>query len=176
MVAQSTQAEVSDLTQREIECGHRLAAAMFAMGKQQASIGARMSKIGNFDRSAIMLLKSLVHQGPTRSSTLAAAVHSDPSTVSRQVAALVRDGYTNHLCLSQDHLCFLAAPRDPYWVPKDKRDSFDTNIRPGLEEEMFGRPHTFLFTDFWPKLEARGMDRKVFDSMLTDNPKTLFGG
>ena len=43
MVAQSTQTEVSELTQREIECGHRLAAAMLAMGKQQASIGTRMA-------------------------------------------------------------------------------------------------------------------------------------
>jgi len=92
MVAQSTQTEVRDLTQREIECGHRLAAAMFAMGKQQASIGARMSKMGGFDRSAFVLLKTLVHHGPCRSSALASAVHSDPSTVSRQVAGLVRYG------------------------------------------------------------------------------------
>jgi DNA-binding MarR family transcriptional regulator len=92
MVAESTQTEVSELTQREIECGHRLAAAMFAMGKQQASIGARMSKMGGFDRSAFVLIKTLAHQGPLRSSALATAVHSDPSTVSRQVAALVRDG------------------------------------------------------------------------------------
>ena len=92
MVAQSTHTEVSELTEREIACGHRLAAAMFAMGKQQASIGARMSKLGNFDRSAFVLIKTLAHHGPLRSSALATAVHSDPSTVSRQVAALVRDG------------------------------------------------------------------------------------
>jgi DNA-binding MarR family transcriptional regulator len=89
MVAPSTQAE---LTEREIECGRRLAAAMFAMGKQQASIGLRIAKVGGFDRSAIILLKTLAHLGPSRSSALATAVHSDPSTVSRQVAALVRDG------------------------------------------------------------------------------------
>jgi DNA-binding MarR family transcriptional regulator len=92
MVAQSVDAQVAELTPRELECGRRLAAAMFAMGKQQASIGARMSKAGGFDRSAIILLKTLIALGPSRSSALAAAVHSDPSTVSRQVAALVRDG------------------------------------------------------------------------------------
>ena len=79
------------LTGWEIECGHRLAGAMFALGKQQASLGNRMSKAG-VDRSTIVLLKTLVMHGPSRSSELATAVHSDPSTVSRQVAALVRDG------------------------------------------------------------------------------------
>lgn len=92
MDAQSTEAMVAELTEREIECGRRLAAAMFGLGKQQASLGARISKVGGFDRSAVILLKTLVALGPTRSSALAAAIHSDPSTVSRQVAALVRDG------------------------------------------------------------------------------------
>lgn len=92
MVAQRDDAQVAELTPEELESGRRLAAAMFAMGKQQASIGARLSKLGGFDRSAIIILKTLIATGPSRSSTLAAAVHSDPSTVSRQVAALVRDG------------------------------------------------------------------------------------
>ena len=92
MVAQGTEAPVAELTEREIECGRRLAAAMFGLGKQQASVGARISKLGGFDRSAVVLLKALGALGPSRSSALAAAVHSDPSTVSRQAAALVRDG------------------------------------------------------------------------------------
>ena len=87
MVAQRAQADVAELTEPELECGRRLAAAMFAMGKQQASIGARISKLGGFDRSAIILLKTLIAMGPSRSSALATAVHSDPSTISRQVAA-----------------------------------------------------------------------------------------
>ena len=45
------------------------------------------------DRSTLVLLKNLAALGPCRSSVLAAAVHSDPSTVSRQVAALVREGW-----------------------------------------------------------------------------------
>jgi DNA-binding MarR family transcriptional regulator len=109
MVAQSTQTEVSELTEREIACGHRLAAAMFAMGKQQGSIGARMSKLGGFDRSAFVLLKVLVHQGPCRSSALASAIHSDPSTVSRQVAALVRDGLVERRADQEDGRASLLA-------------------------------------------------------------------
>jgi len=80
-----------ELTQWEIAAGRRLAGAIFGLGKQQATLGYRMSKAG-VDRSTIMLIKTLVVLGPSRSSALAAAVHSDPSTVSRQIAALVRDG------------------------------------------------------------------------------------
>ena len=109
MVAQGAEAQVTELTERELECGRRLAAAMFGLGKQQASIGARISKMGGFDRSAIILLKTLVLNGPTRSSALAAAVHSDPSTVSRQVAALVRDGLLERQADQEDGRASLIA-------------------------------------------------------------------
>jgi DNA-binding MarR family transcriptional regulator len=42
--------------------------------------------------SAHLLLKQIRTDGPTRAATLSDALHSDPSTVSRQVAALVKDG------------------------------------------------------------------------------------
>jgi len=44
------------------------------------------------DRTSFMLLHTLVHFGPSRVTALAAAVHSDPSTVSRQTAHLVSIG------------------------------------------------------------------------------------
>jgi DNA-binding MarR family transcriptional regulator len=109
MVAQSVEAQVAELTPQELECGRRLAAAMFAMGKQQASIGARISKMGGFDRSAIILLKTLIHMGPSRSSAVAAAVHSDPSTISRQVASLVRDGLVERRADQEDGRASLLA-------------------------------------------------------------------
>lgn len=40
-----------------------------------------------------VLLSCVVNEGPLRASALAGLVDSDPSTVSRQVAQLVRDGY-----------------------------------------------------------------------------------
>jgi predicted metal-dependent phosphotriesterase family hydrolase len=46
-------------------------------------------------------------------------------------------------------------------------------------EMLHGRLHerrNFIFTDLWPALEAAGLDRSTFDSILTDNPRTLFGG
>jgi DNA-binding MarR family transcriptional regulator len=42
--------------------------------------------------SAHVLLKQIRTDGPMRAATLSDALRSDPSTVSRQVAALVRDG------------------------------------------------------------------------------------
>lgn len=42
--------------------------------------------------SAHVLLKCLANEGPMRSSELADRIESDPSTVSRQVAGLVKDG------------------------------------------------------------------------------------
>jgi DNA-binding MarR family transcriptional regulator len=91
VVAAGIDSGAAELTQAEIEAGRRLAGAMFALGKQQAVLGHKMSRAG-VDRSAVMLLKTLMHVGPCRSSVLAMAVHSDPSTVSRQIATLVRDG------------------------------------------------------------------------------------
>jgi DNA-binding MarR family transcriptional regulator len=42
--------------------------------------------------SARMLLKCLANEGPMRASAISDHLQSDPSTVSRQVAALVKDG------------------------------------------------------------------------------------
>jgi DNA-binding MarR family transcriptional regulator len=46
----------------------------------------------NMDKAAFVLIASLVFRGPLRTGALAESVHSDPSTISRQVAALVQQG------------------------------------------------------------------------------------
>lgn len=101
MVAAGIDTEPAELTGDQLEAGRRLAGAIFGIGKQQAALGHRMSKAG-IDRSTVMLLKTLVHQGPSRSSALAAAIHSDPSTVSRQIAAMVRDGLVERMADPED--------------------------------------------------------------------------
>jgi len=50
---------------------------------------ARAQHDGELDRPFYMLMFELVSSGPARVSALAEAVHSDPSTVSRQVAHLI---------------------------------------------------------------------------------------
>jgi DNA-binding MarR family transcriptional regulator len=101
----------ADLSQWEIAAGRRLAGAIFGLNKQQATLGYRMSKAG-VDRSTIMLIKTLVMLGPSRSSVLAAAVHSDPSTVSRQIAALVRDGLVERRADPEDGRASVLVPTE----------------------------------------------------------------
>lgn len=109
MVAPGMDVRVGELTDDQMETGRRLAGAMFALGKQHASLANKMSRSG-VDRSTVMLLKTLVMLGPSRSSELAAAVHSDPSTVSRQVAALVRDGLVERQSDPADGRASVLAP------------------------------------------------------------------
>jgi DNA-binding MarR family transcriptional regulator len=111
VVAPESDVQTAELTEWEVECGHRLAGAMFGLGKQQASLSHRMSKSG-VDRSTIFLLKALAMHGPSRSSELATAVHSDPSTVSRQVATLVRDGLVERMADPEDGRASVLVPTE----------------------------------------------------------------
>ena len=62
------------------------------------------------ERAAYLLLVRLATDGPTRLSALADAVHSDTSTVSRQVAQLVRLGLVERRADPADgRACLLAA-------------------------------------------------------------------
>ena len=75
----------------EIQLAARLGDAMMGLSRQWAAVAAQLAKLG-IDRTAMMLLGTLTSIGPARSNALAEAVYSDPSTISRQVAALVKDG------------------------------------------------------------------------------------
>ncbi|GAB3443007.1 MarR family winged helix-turn-helix transcriptional regulator [Actinophytocola sediminis] len=97
-------------TDEDVEVGRRLAGAIFGLGKQQATLGNRMSRVGGVDRSTIILLKTMVAVGPSRSSELATAIHSDPSTVSRQIAGLVRDGLVERRADPDDGRASVLAP------------------------------------------------------------------
>ena len=42
--------------------------------------------------------------------------------------------------------------------------------------EMTDRPHTYLFTDFLPRLRARGLDDASIDAMVAENPTRFLAG
>ena len=44
------------------------------------------------EKTTHMVLRFVAHEGPVRATSIAESLHSDPSTVSRQVAALIKDG------------------------------------------------------------------------------------
>ncbi|MEU4449445.1 MarR family transcriptional regulator [Actinosynnema sp. NPDC050801] len=75
----------------ELAMADRLGMALVRMNKMHACVAAHMSKSG-LDKASFVLLANLNQLGPSRASALAEAVFSDPSTVSRQVATLVKDG------------------------------------------------------------------------------------
>jgi DNA-binding MarR family transcriptional regulator len=57
-----------------------------------------------------LLISTLVRQGPMRAKDLAEQLQSDPSTVSRQVAQLVREGFLERLADAHDGRASLLRP------------------------------------------------------------------
>ena len=75
------------------------------------------------DWSAHVLLKYLHNEGPMRAGELAECLHTDPSTVSRQVAALVRDGLLERRADPEDgraSLLVLTAAADAVLADHDR--------------------------------------------------------
>jgi len=91
------------------------------------------------------------------------------------VAELVRSGFTSQLCLSQDHICTLTAPRTSYWVPPENRAQREA-FREALQWQTTKRPYTYLVTDFVPMLRERGVSDADVETMLVDNPRRLLTG
>jgi DNA-binding MarR family transcriptional regulator len=64
------------------------------------------------ERATYHLLVHLVKDGPRRAGALAEAVHSDPSTISRQVGHLVKLGYVERTADPEDGRATLLAATD----------------------------------------------------------------
>jgi phosphotriesterase-related protein len=122
---------------------------------QHVAIAERGSIVG-FDRIGLEILAPDEHQADC-------------------IKAVVDAGHADRIALSQDHMCCLRSPKFPYPVPPGMEEVFEQAL-PVVYDQIFGRPHTFMFTDFLPRLEKRGIDRKTIDAMLTATPARLFGG
>ncbi|WP_344680045.1 MarR family winged helix-turn-helix transcriptional regulator [Saccharopolyspora taberi] len=68
-----------------------VAEALGRLGRLSSHVDMHAARIGA-DRASFIMLKRLAADGPLRSNALAEAMHVDPSTISRHVAQLVRDG------------------------------------------------------------------------------------
>ncbi|GAB3869434.1 hypothetical protein GCM10029964_001670 [Kibdelosporangium lantanae] len=95
----------------EIELAARLTDAMLGLSRQWAAVASQLAKLG-IDKTAMTLLGALTSIGPARSNALAEAVYSDPSTISRQVAALVKDGLVERRADPADGRASLLAVTD----------------------------------------------------------------
>ena len=76
----------------ELDESAEIAAAVIDMVRQFTGIKSRVTSGPEGDHSPMFLLVKLAHYGPSRASDLAELVCADPSTVSRQVASLVKGG------------------------------------------------------------------------------------
>ncbi|SDC87567.1 MarR family winged helix-turn-helix transcriptional regulator [Actinokineospora iranica] len=90
------------------ELGHQLVRFLRLSNhaKQHFTTGSRDA----VERSNYALLGTLVQVGPLRANALAEAVHSDPSTVSRQVSALVAHGLVERRADPQDGRACVLVP------------------------------------------------------------------
>jgi len=91
------------------------------------------------------------------------------------VAALVRDGFTQHVCLSQDHICAITAPRPSFYAPPEARAAM-AQRRPEIDWQTTDRPFTYITTDFVPMLHERGVTEADVETIFVDNPRRLLAG
>ena len=105
---------------------------------------------GGVEGSAYPLLGSLVFDGPRRMTALAEAVHSDPSTVSRQISSLVTNGLVERQADPVDgRACLLAATAQGHELFDELRRKRTEHLAALLSEwdrddrlrlvELFGR-------------------------------------
>ncbi len=106
------------------------------------------------ERAAYVLLARLVLEGPRRSNALAEAVHSDPSTVSRQVAGLVRAGLVERRSDPDDgRASLLAATEEGLRVFQANRDRRNHDLS--------------AITEHWPETDRRTLV-DLLDRLTTD--------
>lgn len=98
------------------------------------------------ERAAYVLLAHLVLTGPQRAGALAEAVHSDPSTVSRQVAHLVQLGLVERVADPADGRATLLV------ATEEGRRVFDEN------RQLRNRALASMMSD-WPDAERRDFAR-----------------
>jgi DNA-binding MarR family transcriptional regulator len=90
------------------ELGHQLVRLLTMVGRAKAQFSQATGD--GVERAAYALLAHLVKEGPKRITTLAEAVHSDTSTVSRQTSSLVAHGLVERKADPEDgRACLLVA-------------------------------------------------------------------
>lgn len=91
------------------------------------------------------------------------------------VATLVGEGFVGNVCLSQDHICSMTAPRPSYWVPPEARAA-RAAMAQDIRWQVTLRPYTYVFTDFVPRLRERGVTEDDLGTIFVDNPRRLLAG
>lgn len=90
----------------------QIAESLMRLIRIQASIKAKVLSAEDGDASATMVLVDLVKNGPRRATDLAGQICADPSTVSRQVAALVKAGLVARKADPEDGRASILVPTE----------------------------------------------------------------
>jgi DNA-binding MarR family transcriptional regulator len=97
----------------EIErSAEQIAGSVIGMMRQFAGIKSRVGLGPEGDTSPLFLLVKLAHLGPRRASDLAEQLCADPSTVSRQVAHLVKAGLVERQADPDDGRASILVPTE----------------------------------------------------------------
>lgn len=109
------------------QLGYQLVRFLRLVSRIGAHVAARQQD--GVERAAYAVLAQLVLGGPRRTTALADALHADPSTVSRQTAALVREGLVERRPDPDDgRACRLAATDRGERVFEHNRHRRDVHI------------------------------------------------
>ena len=87
------------------------------------------------------------------------------------LAKLVKDGFANQVMMSQDRHCG--------WLGKPQRQlsaADQAQIETLRAQGKYPPPYSYMFTDFLPMLQARGVNQAEIAGMLDDNPRRFFAG
>lgn len=137
------------------------------------------------ERATYHLLVHLVKGGPRRASALAEAVHSDPSTISRQVGHLVRLGYVERTADPEDgRATLLAATVEGARVFEESRKARNESIAEMLAPWSEADRQTLreLLARFTTDLENVDKSRSALppsrdaDTHTPSEPTTATGG
>jgi phosphotriesterase-related protein len=84
---------------------------------------------------------------------------------------LVRNGHRAQIMMSQDRFCGWLG-KFARQVPAEEQARIDALRAKG----KWPPPYTYLFTDFVPMLQARGLSDHEIEAILDDNPRRFFAG
>ncbi|WP_086788522.1 MarR family winged helix-turn-helix transcriptional regulator [Crossiella equi] len=119
------------MIETDLAQANEIGMSLVRLNRATACMAAQSAKLG-IDKTSFTLLATLVHTGPLRSSALAEAVYSDPSTISRQVAQLVKDGLVERTADPLDGRATLLAAtesgRELFRQRRDRRNEMIASI------------------------------------------------
>jgi DNA-binding MarR family transcriptional regulator len=150
VLPESPEVHPDDVEPARLQAADQLGYEMVRFVRLMSRLGSHMAnrQKDGVERAAYALLVHLVLEGPHRTTALAEAVHSDTSTVSRQVGALVKLGLAERRQDPADgRACLIAATghgEEVFDHNRRRRDAHLATMLAGWPQQDFDRFVTLL--------------------------------